>query len=359
MRPSVRILLIALCLLSISQPGWCQASIGSIAFEQLDWYGIGSNTANSSWLRTTVSYTGLAGIGYYNLFVGSSWVIQNLSVDAGVSQTFSAMFDSGLGHGTDVSTLLYGASIGNAPLTSFSPSTVSATVSGLAYQIGGEDGFDLGTPGKAPDMTDPTKSAVSSSAKLKDGDKLKNQVQKKNECAPGAISNSLKYLTDTGKLTGVATGIEDVKKWSGWLGSDKGTDAAWPSKKKAYLEARGLKVRFIEGPLNADKINDLLNQLRDGQDIELDLKGHVETLVGLRWKTDGTVEFDLFDDNQTDDKADPVHTARLMTDGTNQLIDGMIFERFVVECPVPEPVFFQFGALMGLGGIGVFRLRKR
>ncbi len=26
---------------------------------------------------------------------------------------------------------------------------------------------------------------------------------------------------------------------------------------------------------------------------------------------------------------------------------------------IPEPVFFQFGAMMGLGGLGVFRLRKR
>ncbi len=31
-----------------------------------------------------------------------------------------------------------------------------------------------------------------------------------------------------------------------------------------------------------------------------------------------------------------------------------------VTCPaIPEPVFFQFGAMMGLGGVGVLRLRRK
>ncbi len=35
------------------------------------------------------------------------------------------------------------------------------------------------------------------------------------------------------------------------------------------------------------------------------------------------------------------------------------YSLYVDAVPIPEPVFFQFGAMMGLGGLGVFRLRRR
>ncbi len=93
------------------------------------------------------------GIGYYNLYVGSSWVIQNLSVDPGLSQTFSAMFDLGVVHGTDVSTLLYGASIDNAPLR-LSPHSSGRMLSRASPTRTCEDGSGTSFAGNSPDIPD-------------------------------------------------------------------------------------------------------------------------------------------------------------------------------------------------------------
>jgi len=38
---------------------------------------------------------------------------------------------------------------------------------------------------------------------------------------------------------------------------------------------------------------------------------------------------------------------------------GNHVQDWAYSCPVPEPVFLQFGAMMGLGGVGVFRLRRK
>ena len=81
-----------------------------------------------------------------------------------------------------------------------------------------------------------------------------------------------------------------------------------------------------------------MKELKRGQDIEVDLKGHVEVLAGARLKSDGTVDFDLFDDNQTDSNSDPMHTSPLCGDATTDYIDGFELEKFVIECPIePQP----------------------
>ncbi len=315
-------------------------------FEQLDWVGPFDPTPDSSWGRVRVEYNEPAGIYYYNLAIdtdetGLQWVVMNRSIETpGGPQTLSTYLDLGNDPGTDVPALSYTSSLSPAPLplASGGPAgTVqSALVANLSFQVGTDGALSPpGAPGApAPDPKPAGDKAISESGVLADLDKFVNQPQDPNQCAPGAVSNSLKYLQATGKVSNtLPTDISDV---GAVLGSDaSGTDADWPTKKKEYYK-KHVTTRFIEAPLDASEIRDLIKQLKDGQDIEMDLVGHVEVLAGLRWKKDGTVDFDLFDDNQTDDESDPMHTSPLMTDGTNDKVDGKILERFVVECPVKK-----------------------
>lgn len=315
--------------------------------DQLDWYGLASSTVDSSWGRLTLDYLGSSDVQYLNLNLNGNWVVENLSLGSlmgsGVMQTGSSMFDLGVPHGTDVTAVDYLFSVTSAPLASMPVGTLlTAAVNDLAYQIGGEDGVDLGSPGSVP--TIPLGATpISNSHKLPHMDKFVNQPQGNNECAPGAISNSLKYLEATGKINFSET-IDQVKTWVDW--DADGTPADWYLKKKARLEGMGMSVRFIE-ELTPSNLDELIRQLEDGQDIEIDLEGHVAVLVGLRRNADGTLDLDIADDNQTDGLSDPIRTVRLMRDLLGQkYLDGMLLERFVIECPEPASIgLLAFGLL--------------
>ena len=310
--------------------------------EQLDWVGLSSSTPDSSWGRIALDYNRPAGIYYFNLSVdsgmgtvGAQWAVQNMSIESpGGDDKIMTYFDLGVPDGTDVSSVNYGYSITSVPVTSPPPVSGTTSVPDVKFQIGTEDGQDLGTPKPAPKPADKTAIAASNdpnSGVIPDKDKFVNQAQKPNQCAPGAISNSLKYLQARGGVSStLPTSISDV---GSVIGTDAdGTPASWYKKKKTHYKDH-VNVRWVEAPLTVAKVQDLVKELKDGQDIEMDLKGHVEVLAGIRLKKDGTVDLDLYDDNQTDDKSDPMHTSTLMTDGTNQIVDGMVLERFVIECP--------------------------
>ncbi len=301
-------------------------------FEQLDWEGLLTSTPDSNWGRVTVDIDKPAGIYYFNLEVDGNWVIQNLSVESSSTpQTVMSFFDLGVEHGTDVSNVNYVVSFDSSPQFSMPAGTSgSATVENLEYQIGTEDEIDHGPTPSGP-KTKPSTVTVTSSAKLPNLDKFKNQPQGKNQCAPGAISNSLKYLQARGKISStLPTSISDV---GGVIGTDaNGTPSDWPDKKKKHYKNH-VTTRYITAPLTLAKLQDLMKELKRGQDIEVDLKGHVEVLAGVRLKSDGTVDFDLFDDNQKDANSDPMHTSPLCGDATTDYIDGMELEKFVIECP--------------------------
>jgi hypothetical protein len=152
-----------------------------------------------------------------------------------------------------------------------------------------------------------------------------------NECVPAAIAGSLKYLEGTGRID-FSEDINDIKSWIGWVGW--GTPPGWYALKQQYLEEKDISVRFIDAntSLTQSTVLELIDELEAGQDIEVDGNGHVEVLVGIRLRSDGTIELDLFDDNQADGKIDPMHTS--LYDDVNNMIEGWLgLERFVVECP--------------------------
>ncbi|GAI78964.1 unnamed protein product, partial [marine sediment metagenome] len=180
---------------------------------------------------------------------------------------------------------------------------------------------------------------VKKSGKLPNLDQFVNQPQQRNYCAPGAISNSLTYLKATGGID--ATVDTSIGTVADQIGTDEnGTSSNWYQKKQSLPYFTNIvTTRYIEAPLDDAEIDDLINELNRGQDIEMDLKGHVEVLAGLRVRCDGTIELDLFDDNQTDSASDPMHTSTISgTYPSTQYVDGMELERFVIECPIEEEI---------------------
>jgi len=319
-------------------------------FEQLTWEGPFDPVPDSSWGKVTLEINQPRGFYFLNLSVDTNGdqqytpVIRNMSIQTtGQTQTISSFFDILLDEGDPrphpVPALSYMYSIDEAPQQEppmAEPMTTEVTA--LPYQVGGEEDVIVGP---LPELVYPLPRlcVIKKSGQLPNLDQFVNQPQQRNYCAPGAISNSLTYLKATGGIDStVDTSISAV---AGQIGTtSSGTSSNWYQKKQSLPYFTNIvTTRYIEAPLDDAEIDDLINELNRGQDIEMDLKGHVEVLAGLRVRCDGTIELDLFDDNQTDSASDPMHTSTISgTYPSTQYVDGMELERFVIECPIEEEI---------------------
>ncbi|MCA9230858.1 MAG: PEP-CTERM sorting domain-containing protein [Planctomycetales bacterium] len=332
-------------------------SINSLKFEQLDWHSNVSNSLSapdSSWGRVTIDFDGAPTTEYFNLNVNGNWVIENMSVDSlygsGVPQTLTTTFEITSSPGVPVPVIDFGFSSDVFPSFSAPPMSIfGEEVFDLDFQIGGEDNVELGNPPNLPLPPAPPTAGgptVTMSAKLPNINQVVNQVQGRNECAPGAVSNSLKYLQATGNLSNtIDTSLNKIKQILGTTAS--GTGANWPTVKKNHFN-QVLMTTFL-GP---NDIMGLINAINAGKDVELDLKGHVAMVAGVRKFSDGRIELDIFDDNQTDNQSDPMRTVRIV----NGKVDGMLVERFVVEMAIPEPTTL---ALVTFGLLAIACQRRR
>lgn len=315
----------------------------TLSFEQLNWFGLSSSTSNSPWGFATLDFTGFSDTEFFNLNVNGRWVVQNMGIDslygAGTLQAVRTTFDLGVSAGTDVTSLQYVYAITSDPISTIPTGAfTSANVSDLDYQIGGEGGVDLGSPGAPPPPVN-VSTKPEKSGKLPDINKFVNQVQKPNECAPGAVSNSLKYLQATGKVSqALPTSISDIRPILGTTAT--GSPTTWMQAKKDHFDPLGIRTEFVDS-LSMEDICKVINAINAGNDVELRLVGHVEVVAGARYYPDGTIELDLFDDDQKDNLMDPMHTSKV----SNGKIDGLTFGRFLIES-VPEPSIF---AVYGLG----------
>jgi hypothetical protein len=321
------------------------AGAGILAFDQLNWEGLASSTPDSSWGRVRFDFLGYSDTMYFNLNVDGQWVVQNMGIvslyGTGVNQSVSTTFDLGVANGTNVSSLNYLFQVTAAPLLSMPfGSLVGAMVNDVNYQIGGEGGVDLGTPAAPEAPTGGNAAEVTMSAKLPNIDKFVNQPQGRNECAPGAISNSLKYLQATGQLANnIPTDISDIKPIIGT--TPTGSPSNWPT-----LKGDHFRNTILTKVLTPDEIKKLIDAVNAGKDVELDLAGHVAVIAGVRKYSNGRIELDIFDDNQIDNLSDPLRTVEIK----NGKVEGKSIDGFVVESAVPEP------GTLTLAGLGVFVL---
>ena len=179
-----------------------KAQINELKFEQLNWIGLTSSTPNSTWGRVTINYTGFPSRQFFNLNVNGEWVVQNMAIDSifgmNVNQTVATFFDLGIEDGTDVTELEFAYSV--------TPESLLSKPTGMllfarVYELDGEESEEdeySNLSNNSPSTCNRTQ--ITKSATLPDINKFVNQEQSSNECAPAAISNSLKYLQSIGKL---------------------------------------------------------------------------------------------------------------------------------------------------------------
>jgi hypothetical protein len=352
----------ALLILSIAIAQSPRAHGQSLTIGQLNWFGLSSSTQNSAWGQVVVDFTGFSDVRYFNLNVDGVWVVQNMGIQssygAGINQQIATMFDLGVADGIDLSSIDYASSFTVDPLQNSPIGALQhGTVSDIDYQIGAVGGVDLGTPGDPPKPKpkgDHGKPVMEGHLPMID--KFDNQVQGPYECVPAAISNSLKYLQSTGKLRlNLDTDIKSLKKVVKW-GSD-GTGEGWEALKRDKY-AGVLSTQITHGYNRQDHLPKIIKALKEGKDVEISMNGHVAVVAGARVYADGTVEFDLFDDNQKDNKKDPLRTVVVAPD--KRSIDGKKILGFVVESAVPEPASSTLICVGALGMLGyILRHRRR
>ncbi len=330
--------------------------------------------ANSDWglVNVTYSWTEEASLGYFNLVVDGRWEVQNAPLYRNpLSSQHSVSINFNLGNtvGTRVEQVSCIAVVGaqwldEAPTGA--PETVS--VSSLAVTVGGRGG-PVGPVG-------PASSWVGS----KPGDSahnwgMLNQDCGVDECAPAAFSNSLQWLSfnhPSLEIPADKMSIDALKgptKWKAPLLDSEGRPIPgtggtplddWEGKRDAF------KDYVTTRKFAASELSKVLFELKQGQDVELLGWRHAAVVESIAVNEDGTYTLWVNHDVQQGTPGGTAQQLVTIDPTTGQFVNsaygfwkGETIDGFVVECPVPEPVFLQFGALVGLGGLGLLRMRRR
>ncbi|MCG3122632.1 MAG: hypothetical protein GIKADHBN_01024 [Phycisphaerales bacterium] len=344
---NTRICVASIAFVGVMLPVWsAQAGIHAATFDQLSWHGLTSSQPLSPWGRVTFEFDRQPELRYLNVSIRRpgdaepTWVIRNMGVagyDGVRTDRVSTMLDLGTDAGEMVTLFDYGISLGTALDAAPAIDRFDVQMHQLDYQIGGVAGRDSGDPGDPPSDDDTTKPEPIIDVVLPGRDAFVNQVQDIADCAVGAVSNSLKYLKATGRGGELEDGMISMPTWEERFGrDDEGlTPPNWMTTKKQYFDANpDLKITttFIEGGLTLDNLKKIAEAVRQGQDVEIVLDGHVVVAAGVRVYKDGDIEIDVFDDNQKDEQADPMRTARGTVGGK---LDGKDVVVFVLEVPAP------------------------
>lgn len=368
-----KLILILLAVLFLS--GISKAS--SVNFSQLDFDLDGVISTNTEWGAVDLTFIETTEIQYFNLGINGSWTIQNMPVysmvETGANETWRFTFDLGVQRGTNVSSLNYDYTLTNTIQSTSPGNSLLATVEDYSVRLySGFDDVPLGTLGS------PT--VQWNGGVLLDAPHghawFPNQACGTNECAPTAVSNSLKFLKEThpdltmpdSEIT--IAKMKDATKWKvpprkiGCYIYDNTNGNAWWKDKDAYIKSKGwnitTKVITFEGKTEAERIaavKALQKEMDDKQDIEIQVAGHTASLVRLSTMSDGKFAFVVNHDiKQINDVSGCVTEALHYDPATNQL--GGIYTSnrdllyAVVECPEPTTIL-----LLSLGGL-ILRRRK-
>jgi len=346
-------------------------TLGTVEVEQIDWVGPFAPTPDSNWGRFTLNFRGQEDLFYINVMIGNQWVIRNMGVEsllgAGTNHTVTTFFPIAPQHGVPIELVQMDLIATHVPVLSpnpifIPPSNVIDSFFDVFYTVQSEDlllGAEHGMFGWIPPIIFPPivlPELPTSGAQLPDQDKVENKPQPPNGCAPGAVSNSLRYLHATGQGN-LGTAPISPAGVGGILGTDaNGTPQTWPQIKQAYFNANpqfGIRTSILPGA-SAATIDQVVQAIKDGKDVELDLVGHVVFVVGIRVYAD-RVELDIYDDDQTDDKADPKRTVVLKSDGAGGwTCDGMKVDGFVIESPCPCPADWNHDGMVNGADFALF-----
>ncbi len=356
------------------------AAADSVSFSQYSWNWDGTLYPFSEWGAARLTYTPpLVGDTYLNLAINGVWQVENLRLmhpkGPGVEQASVFHFDLGNVSGQQVFDLSFDFSLTAGPVGTMPGGMGSALVDPAhASLFSGNRGSVLG-PLPAPTgrilgglLDYPANTALN----------FPNQQQKPKGCVPTAVSNSLKYLVQEGKLVDVAglTSIETAEGMTGWdadgawMIPPEGEQPWWETK-KAWMESHDIPVttRVFSPGSSSTSREELMGQIEaereDHQDIEVNFidrsvvppAGHTAAIIGAEPSViPGIWNILVVDDLDQEDEDNPMDPRWITYDtltgsvGSNGGLDEIF--NIVVECPEP-------GTLLLVSGGAILTWRRR
>jgi hypothetical protein len=331
----------------------------------LDFNFDGEITVDSDWCVFDLAFEGSNKLQYLNFISDNIWSIRNLPVISiegdDVDQIQRFWFPLNIESGTPVTEITYGFELTNEILTSPPMEILSDMVESDGYEIYNSGDSDMfpeepasGMPYEGGEVADPIQHRHSN---------FPNQEAGEHECAPTAVSNSLKYLNNRFELglTDDQISIERMRTACGFRpgwGCDMNT---WWLDKDAYMRRNDYNISTTRFFIN--KIGLIAGEIDKGQDVEMELFGHTVSVVGIVDHENGNYTITIaHDSNQTNPNGGCVVESGVFNTTTSRWTGALSSYRginyFVVECPdLPEWDFhFTFegcpgGILVVLGTV--------
>ena len=320
---------------------WYYPEQPEITFYQLDLNLDDMTIKDSSWGQAIIQYEHLAEIIYVNLEVNDQWVVQNLPI-LPVDDEILLDFNLGVEEGEDINSVEYAYDITLSPVSSYNPSDikVAPVFNRAVVMASGEIGetvnyIPMGTLiGWLPvDYA------------FHDKKNITNQDCGISECVPAAISNSLKFLKKRHKMTDskmedANISIAKMKTATGWSagGAPASPEAnAWWNKKKKYMEDNDYPITTTIHKEDV-KMDDIIKEIKKGQDIELRVPGHAAMIVGIIKHANGKYTVSVAHDINQSNPGGTVTQHTIYDPSTGKFtggtwINGKKLSRIIVECP--------------------------
>lgn len=328
--------------------------------------GVSAPYQFTEWGNVAVTYTPTSVEQYFNLNVNGVWVVQNMPVvtreGIGSAQIDNFQFDLGAALGYSRGTSRIGQSVGVGYTVTTVPTGVPA-LGGLLNVTPGIAEFSSGIQGAAAMLGAGAGAAVGGAAGAagKSHRNFPNQEVGNNECAPGAVSNSLRFLKDNNP--GAAWGslpldIATMRTATG-CGAN-GSPVNWSTLKNTYMAQHGYPIMTMDTNSFADVAMAIMN----GKDVELTGGWHCAAVVGITDLGDGKWSLQVAHD--TNQGPLPAHAGGTQVDtitwnpttmkfsGSPGFFDGSQLRYFTVEMvPAPGAV-----GLLALAGLAAARRRR-
>jgi len=286
--------------------------VSTVNVKQTDYTLDGVQTNDSGWGEVEIDIESTGAVDFVNLAVDGLWTVNNLPVppfaSAGSTHTVTVRFNLGVPDGTPLSGVGYGYSLTPSALPAAPEEIEASIVEDHDFIMdSGEDGFILPyNPPPEPILWHPATITDSAFHAWED---IVNQDCGPNECAPTAISNSLKTLagTNPGMLDGLGIDIGNMEPATGWDadGAPAGTPedpGAWWNLKDTWMQSHPeypISTEIVTGTAN---FGDIMDALKNGQDVELRVPGHVVMVAGAIQLSNG--DYILYVAHDTDQTKD-------------------------------------------------------
>lgn len=286
-------------------------------------------------------FDGEPGLLHFNLEVnGVARVINTpiLSFNGSVRHAFAFGFDLNVDAGTDVSQLQFAADLTKAPLGTASLPVQAADVKPMDIVLLSGVFNEPLLLAEPPAPLDGGRGAADG-ARGHANANFPNQEQKKNECVPAAVSNSLQFLNRQHnlRLTDDQMSIETWKEALGFRAT--GTPGNWPATKAAFLASAGYPVTSK----TSIDVAEAIRALDSDCDVEMWVSGHAAALVEItETRLKGRYSITTMDDARQGKAGGTkpqkgYYNTRYSSPGkihggVNGM-DGKKLKKFVIQCP--------------------------